>query len=53
MRVTRLGELADAMAALRAHDGAALLEVKVEEEENVFPIVPPGGANTEAVLAKP
>jgi len=50
LRVRRLGELEQAVAEARAHDGAVLLEVVVEEEENVFPIVPPGGANTEALL---
>lgn len=53
LRVRQLGELADAMAETRAHDGPVLLEVVVHEEENVFPIVPPGGANTEALLSRP
>jgi len=26
------------------------MDVRCESEENVFPIVPPGGANTEALL---
>lgn len=52
LRVRRLGELEAAVAETRGHDGPVLLEVVVEEEENVFPIVPPGGANTEALLQK-
>jgi len=50
LRVRRLGELEAAVAAARAHEGPVLLEAVVAEEENVFPIVPPGGANTEALL---
>ncbi len=50
LRVRQLGELEAAVAAARAHEGPVLLEAVVAEEENVFPIVPPGGANTEALL---
>ena len=31
-----------AVAAMKAHAGAYLLEVRVENEENVFPMVPAG-----------
>ncbi|MBP2017904.1 acetolactate synthase-1/2/3 large subunit [Symbiobacterium terraclitae] len=50
MRVRRLGELTGAMAEVREHRGPVFLDVQVQQEENVFPIVPPGGANTEALL---
>jgi len=50
MRVSRLGDLADAMAEAKAHPGPVFLDVRCEEEENVFPIVPPGVANTDALL---
>lgn len=50
MRVERLGDLDAAMAEARAHPGPVFLDVRVEQEENVFPIVPPGVANTEALL---
>lgn len=50
MRVTRLSELDAAMAEARAHQGPVFMDVRCEAEENVFPIVPPGGANTEALL---
>ncbi|HEY3364226.1 MAG TPA: biosynthetic-type acetolactate synthase large subunit [Symbiobacteriaceae bacterium] len=50
MRVTRLGDLAAALAEARAHQGPVFVDVRVEEEENVFPMVPPGGANTDMLL---
>ncbi|MFZ5815454.1 MAG: biosynthetic-type acetolactate synthase large subunit [Bacillota bacterium] len=50
MRVDRLGELEGAMAEAKAHTGPVLIDVRCVEEENVFPIVPPGGANTEALM---
>ena len=40
--VERRGELPQAVAAMKAHAGAYLLEVRVENEENVFPMVPAG-----------
>jgi acetolactate synthase I/II/III large subunit len=52
MRVERLGDLDAAMAEAKAHLGPVFLEVRCEAEENVFPIVPPGVANTEALLKK-
>jgi acetolactate synthase I/II/III large subunit len=50
MRVTKLGDLEAAMAEAKAHAGPVFLDVVVESEENVFPIVPPGGANTDQML---
>jgi acetolactate synthase-1/2/3 large subunit len=50
MRVDRLGDLDAAMAEAKAHRGPVFMDVRCEEEENVFPIVPPGGANVEALL---
>ena len=41
-RGARRGELPQAVAAMKAHAGAYLLEVRVENEENVFPMVPAG-----------
>ncbi len=40
--VERREELAGAVAEMKAHRGAYLLEVRVEREENVFPMVPAG-----------
>lgn len=38
----RREELAGAVAEMKACKGAYLLEVRVESEENVFPMVPAG-----------
>jgi len=43
-RVERDEEVAPALAWASAVDGPALLEFVVEREENVFPMVPPGGS---------
>lgn len=40
--VERRGELSEAVTAMRRSAGAFLLEVRVEPEENVFPMVPAG-----------
>lgn len=45
-------ELNAAIAEMLAHDGPYLLHVKVEKEENVFPMVPSGAAVDEIVLEK-
>jgi acetolactate synthase-1/2/3 large subunit len=50
MRVDQTGRLAGALAEAKAHPGPVFLDIRCVEEENVFPIVPPGGANTEALL---
>ena len=33
-----------------SHNGPAVIEFDITEEENVFPIVPPGRSNTETIL---
>lgn len=43
-------ELKEAIAAMLAHEGPYLLHVRVEKEENVFPMVPSGAAVDEIVL---
>lgn len=50
MRIDRLGDVAGALAAAKAHDGPVFMDFRCEAEENVFPIVPPGGANTDALM---
>ncbi|HLO03973.1 MAG TPA: biosynthetic-type acetolactate synthase large subunit [Symbiobacteriaceae bacterium] len=50
IRVDRLGDLEAAIAEARAYDGPIFLDCRVEAAENVYPIVPPGGANAEALL---
>jgi len=48
--IDRPEELPEAVATMLAHDGPYLLHVKVETEENVFPMVPAGCAVDEIVL---
>jgi acetolactate synthase-1/2/3 large subunit len=52
MRIDRLGDVAGALAEAKAHEGPVFLDFRCEAEENVFPIVPPGGSNTDALLKK-
>ena len=42
--VEKRDELETAIHAMKEHPGACLLEVRVEPEENVFPMVPAGAA---------
>ncbi|MBN2247788.1 MAG: biosynthetic-type acetolactate synthase large subunit [Coriobacteriia bacterium] len=44
IRATTPAELDDALVAAFAHDGPAVVDVRVEREENVFPMVAPGGS---------
>lgn len=41
-RVTERGELANGLQSMLDHPGSFLLEVEVEKEDNVFPMVPTG-----------
>ncbi|MCO6480699.1 MAG: biosynthetic-type acetolactate synthase large subunit [Phaeodactylibacter sp.] len=43
-------ELKGAIAEMLAHDGPYLLHIRVEKEENIFPMVPSGAAVDEIVL---
>ena len=45
--VEQRGELAEAVAEMKNAPGAFLLEVRVESEENVFPMVPAGAPVSE------
>ena len=49
-RVEHRGELAEAVAEMKAAAGAFLLEVCVESQENVFPMVPAGAPVAEIRL---
>src|SRR5690606_9218797 len=51
-RLTDPAELSNAIEKTLAYDGPYLLHVKVEKEENIFPMVPSGSAVTEIVLEK-
>lgn len=44
LRVTRPDELDAALVRAFEHDGPAIVDVRVEREENVFPMVAPGGS---------
>ncbi|MBF4510347.1 MAG: biosynthetic-type acetolactate synthase large subunit [Aeromicrobium sp.] len=44
IRATTPAELDDALVAAFAFDGPAVVDVRVEREENVFPMVAPGGS---------
>jgi acetolactate synthase-1/2/3 large subunit len=48
-RVSAVGELEAAMAAARRAAGPYLLDCKVDEDENVYPMVQPGTSNTDFV----
>ncbi len=49
-RIDQPKQLEAAVAEMLAHDGPYLLHVRVEKEENVFPMVPSGKAVDEIVL---
>jgi acetolactate synthase-1/2/3 large subunit len=49
-RVNEREDLDTKVEAAFAYPGAFLLEVVVENEENVFPMVPPGAAVTDMIL---
>jgi acetolactate synthase-1/2/3 large subunit len=42
-------EVAQAVGAARAHRGPSLIEFRVEQEDSVFPLVPPGAALHEMI----
>jgi acetolactate synthase-1/2/3 large subunit len=44
VRATTPAELDDALRRAFDHDGPAIVDVRVEREENVFPMVAPGGS---------
>jgi len=50
-RVTAREEVLPAMEQAMAHDGPFLIDFKIEPEENVFPMVPPGASVAEFIEA--
>jgi acetolactate synthase I/II/III large subunit len=52
MTVSERSELADALTEMLRHPGPVVLDVHVEPEENVFPIVASGKALDEMNLGK-
>lgn len=47
--VERRRELGPALARAKAHPGPVVLDIRIEREANVWPIVPPGGANADLI----
>jgi len=52
-RVADRKDLGAALDKMLAHDGAYFLEVEVEKEENVFPMVPSGAGVSDMILELP
>jgi acetolactate synthase-1/2/3 large subunit len=52
-RVTRAAELGDALEQANAVRGPTLVEFVIEQEANVFPMIPPGGSLSEPIEAAP
>jgi acetolactate synthase-1/2/3 large subunit len=48
-RVTEKGQVRDAILEAMAHEGPALIDFRVEPEENVYPHVPAGEGVTEMI----
>lgn len=49
-KVERREDLAAAVERMMSHDGAYLLNVVVDEKDNVFPMIPPGGRVDQIML---
>jgi acetolactate synthase I/II/III large subunit len=52
-RIESHEELQDAVATASAAPGPALLEFMIEQEANVFPMIPPGGSLSEPIEEEP
>jgi len=50
-RVRHAGELADAVGQANAAPGPTLVEFVIEQEANVYPMIPPGGSLSEPIEA--
>ena len=46
-QITQKSEVTDAINEMLDHDGAYLLQVKIDAKDNVWPLVPPNSANNE------
>ncbi|HEX9495646.1 MAG TPA: biosynthetic-type acetolactate synthase large subunit [Candidatus Limnocylindria bacterium] len=49
MCVERRTDLGPALSRAKAHPGPVVLDIRIEREANVWPIVPPGGANADLI----
>ena len=52
-RVESAAALADAVRAANAEPGPALVEFMIEQEANVYPMIPPGGSLSEPIEGEP
>lgn len=52
-KISKSNELDDAVTEMLDHKGPFLLEVVVEKEDNVFPMVPAGSSVSDIILEKP
>jgi acetolactate synthase I/II/III large subunit len=52
-RVESVAELAAAVRAANAEPGPALVEFMIEQEANVYPMIPPGGSLSEPIEGEP
>ena len=52
-RVKEASELADVVGRANAEPGPALVEFLIEQEANVYPMIPPGGSLSEPIEAEP
>jgi acetolactate synthase-1/2/3 large subunit len=52
-RISKSNELDEAVTEMLEHKGPYLLEVVVEKEDNVFPMVPAGASVSDVILEKP
>jgi len=48
-RVERADQVTGAVRAALAHEGPALVEFLIEQEANVFPMIPPGASLSEPI----
>jgi len=51
--VKEAAELADVLAQANDHAGPALVELVIEQEANVYPMIPPGGSLSEPIETAP
>ena len=52
-RVESIDQLEDSVLAATAEPGPALIEFTIEQEANVFPMIPPGGSLSEPIEGNP
>lgn len=49
MVVNDPAEMSEAIAAMLAHDGPVLMDIRVRRDENCYPMIPPGKSNDDMV----